>query len=88
MKLKETAEDLEVKERLWGATVREVREISERYAAAHEVGVRETERQYDIVFAAKKRGYPMGLVRDLARSIRCGKSEEHHLNGFRDAIGL
>lgn len=85
---KETPEDVAVKERLWDATVREARGFASRHARGHQRGTRETPEQYDIAFAAKMKGYPMGLIRSLSRAIRRGESENEHLAVYRSAIGL
>lgn len=88
--LKEDAADIQVKERLWQATERELLGFSERYAAAHEVGERVSDPQEDIACAAKLKGYPKTLVRNLGGVIRRELPDETRglLDGYRQKLGL
>lgn len=70
MRLKETAEDLAVKDRLWDATDRELHHFAEIYAAGHVPGERYSDAQKDATSAAKVKGYPKGLVRSLGDIVR------------------
>ncbi|REF70384.1 hypothetical protein [Paracoccus versutus] len=73
MKFKETAEDLAVKDRLWDATERELEHFARLYAEGHVAGFRYRDAQKDATSAAKRRGYPKGLVRDLGAVVRKGE---------------
>lgn len=65
---KETPADLAVKERLWDATVSEVKRYAKMYADLHVVGERSSDQQDDLADIAKAKGYPKMLIR-LAGSL-------------------
>lgn len=73
MKFKETAEDLAVKDRLWDATERELEHFARLYADGYVVGEPYSDAQKDATSAAKRKGYPKGLVRDLGAIVRKGE---------------
>ncbi|WP_313349101.1 hypothetical protein [Paracoccus sp. (in: a-proteobacteria)] len=73
MKFKETAEDIAVKDRLWDATERELEHFSRLYADGYIKGEDYSDAQRDATSAAKRKGYPKGLVRALGGIIRKGE---------------
>ena len=74
-KLKETAEDVAVKDKLFNSTMSEVLGFANKHSERHEVGVRETEGQKDILTAANSKGYRKGMIQRVAMFIRRGKTE-------------
>lgn len=89
-KLKETAGDIEVKERLWCATEREVLKFAGREAEEFVKGEAHSDGQKDVTSAAKKKGYPCGLIRSLGRARRLELDAEisAQLSEYREKIGL
>lgn len=86
----ETDADRAVKANLWRATRDEILRISTRYHCAREVGVRETERQRDVLLAAKVKGYPMGLIRSLG-TLKAARDDAHTqdvLGQYGQRLGL
>lgn len=90
--LKEDSSDIAVKTRLWEATQRELLGFVERYAAHHVVGCRVSDGQEDVACAAKAKGYPKTLVRDLGslsrRGLMGGVEATEALRAYRVKIGL
>lgn len=71
MRMKETQADADVKDQLFVATRREIMAYAERFAAAHVRGqTSDSDAQHDIGAAAKIKGYPCGVIREMARDIR------------------
>ena len=69
-RLKETEADLAVKQRLWASTKAELSRFANRYAGEHIIGCtyKDNPPQRDITATAKRKGYPIGLVRHSARA--------------------
>ena len=70
MKLKETAEDVAVKDRLFDSSLAEVLRFAKKHCELHIVGEGEVDDQKDILCAAKMKGYQMGVVRSFSSLIR------------------
>lgn len=90
MRYRETEADLAVKARLWEATEREVMRFANSFAEGHVVGARRSAAQADTIYAAKKKGYPIGLIESVGAAIRRGDDAriEAELLGYRPKIGL
>lgn len=92
MRFKETAEDIAVKLRLWEASYRELMHFAERYAEEHVVGERSSEGQESVVWAAKAKGYPIGVVRRLGSLVRRDMREAPEAKAvterYRERLGL
>lgn len=73
MKLKETAGDLAVKEKLWCSTERELHGFAAAYADGRVKGEKYSDAQRDATCAAKRKGYPVMLVRKLGGIILKGE---------------
>lgn len=89
---KETAEDIEVKDRLWGAVQREAMRFAVRYAEEHVVGERSSTEQENICDTAKAKGYPKGLIRELGSLVRRNMADGDRavdvFAAYRGKIGL
>lgn len=92
MKFKEEPADLAVKARLWDATERELEGFARKYAAGHVKGERYSEIQKDVTYAAKAKGYKIGLVRELGDHVRRDKWDQPSClaarRTFRQELGL
>lgn len=92
LKLKETPDDLAVKERLWCATEREIERFAKAYADGHIVGQAYSDAQRDATSAAKSKGYPKGLIREAGRFVKNGEWGGQvclaFRRGYRARIGL
>ncbi len=92
MKLKETAEDIAVKDKLFDSSMAEVIGFATKHADRHEVGAGETDGQKDILSAAKSKGYQMKLIRRTAMFIRRGRTEtiayDNLVSEYRNKLGL
>lgn len=89
-KFKEECSDIAVKERLWNATEREALRFANREAEEFVVGSAYSDGQKEVTSAAKKKGYPIGLIRTLGRAIRLNLEVERDqaLVEYRSKIGL
>ena len=88
MKFKEESEDIAVKDRLWGATERELLGFAQKYADRHVVGAGRSGGQRDICSAAKGKGYRIGDVAKVGSALRRGADPSETLNKYRDHLGL
>lgn len=86
--MRETAADVEVREKLWDASVAELKRCASSYAEASVKGAWSTDLQDEIVAAAKKRGYPAGLVRLGRRLVRGTKAAKRDLAQWRAKIAI
>ncbi|KHQ51128.1 hypothetical protein [Mameliella alba] len=90
--LKETAEDIAVKDRLWSATERELLYFAGRMREEHKPGHDgDTDGQRDVVSAARDRGYPVTLIRFLSAAKRADVMDEagsERIALYRDKLGL
>lgn len=90
--MKEDAQDVAVKRRLWEATAKELLHFANRCAEEHVVGQRYPRGQQAVTAAAKRKGYPILLVRALGSLIRRGKIDAPEVTlmllRYKDDIGL
>ncbi len=84
-RFKETADDIAVKDRLWASTEVEALRFAEREAEEFVIGHAYSDGQKDVTAAAKKKGYPIGLIRKLGRALRLqlDEAKDEALNAYR-----
>lgn len=92
VRLKETPEDIATKERLWDATEREVLGLSANYAGKQDLEGAQ-ERWLDAQAIAKRKGYPVALVKKVGRLLHGSMSDKTveaaaALSDYRAKIGL
>lgn len=90
MKFKEEPADIEVKDRLWMATEAEAMRFAVREAEEFVVGQAYSEGQKQVTSAAKRKGYPCGLIRKVGRAHRLGLEDiaAEALRDYREHLGL
>ena len=89
-RFKEEPADIQVKARLWEATAREAMHFAAREADEFVKGIAYPPGQKSVTAAAKKRGYPCGLIRTLGRASRLSLTDEvtAALAAYRVKLGL
>lgn len=84
----ETVADVEVENRLWDATKRELLGFCQKFADRHVVGERRSDGQKDVCEAAKLKGYRITDVARIGAAIRSGRDFSDTLESYRESLGL
>ncbi|WP_299830700.1 hypothetical protein [uncultured Roseobacter sp.] len=84
----ETPEDIAVKQKLWASTEAELMGFAEWEAREFVRGEAYSDGQKIATNAGRIKGYPIGLIRKLARQVRLGEDASDDLLRFRQRLSL
>lgn len=91
-KMRETAEDAEVRERAYGVAAGELRQIIEQWETLDAEKRERSELQAEVMAGAKARGYDTRAIREVIklRKLRADERAEREavLDLYRSALGI